>query len=260
MSRRTRDKQLQKLAARRAAERRRQRRQRIVAGVVAGALGLGAVGFAGWVFLFGGNGEGRAGPQAGPSASPSPSPEVPVACDGSMPRQAREEKRMYDAPPKMQIDRRTDYTAVMETSCGTIELELFADRTPVTVNNFVFLAREGFYDGLTFHRVIPEFMIQGGDPNGDGSGGPGYQFRDEIVNRLEFTEPGLLAMANSGEDTNGSQFFITTSEPRHLDGRHTIFGRVAKGMDAVRQIEAVGSPEGAPSELVYIERVRIKES
>jgi cyclophilin family peptidyl-prolyl cis-trans isomerase len=259
MGRRTREKQLRRLAERRAAERRRRRRQRVIAGVVAGALALGAVGFAGYVFLLGSEEE-RSRPAAGP-ASPSPSvtPELPVACGGRMPPQAEEEKRMYNAPPKMQIDPKKRYTAVMDTSCGRIELELFADLTPKTVNNFVFLAREGFYDGLTFHRIIPEFMIQGGDPLGDGTGGPGYQFEDEIVKRLKFTEPGLLAMANSGPDTNGSQFFITTSEPKHLNGLHTIFGRVTSGTDAVRKIEAVGSPSGAPSERVYIERVRILE-
>jgi cyclophilin family peptidyl-prolyl cis-trans isomerase len=259
MGRRTREKQLRRLAERRAAERRRRRRQRVIAGVVAGALALGAVGFAGYVFLLGGEEE-RSRPQAGP-ASPSPSvaPELPVACGGRMPPQAGEEKQMSSVPPRMQIDPKKRYTAVMDTSCGRIELELFADLTPKTVNNFVFLAREGFYDGLTFHRIIPEFMIQGGDPLGDGTGGPGYQFEDEIVKRLKFTEPGLLAMANSGQDTNGSQFFITTSEPKHLNGLHTIFGRVTSGMDAVRKIEAIGSPSGAPSERVFIERVRILE-
>lgn len=259
MSRRTRDKQLRKLAARRAAERSRRRRQRIIAGVVAGALGLGAVGLAGWVFLFGGEEDERSRPQAGPSASPSPTPEQAVACDAKVPAGVEEEKPMYDAPPEMQIDPKKDYTAIMDTSCGRIELELFADQTPVTVNNFVFLAREGFYDGLIFHRVIPDFVLQGGDPKGDGSGGPGYQFEDEIVKRLKFNEPGLLAMANSGKDTNGSQFFITTGEPKHLNGLHTIFGRVTDGMDVVRQIEALGSPQGTTSARVYIDRVRITE-
>ena len=261
MSRRTRDKQLQKLAARRAAERRRRRRQRVIAGVVAGALAFGGVGYAGWLFLFAGDDGNRAAPTTGPTATPttSPSAELPVACDAKVPREAEEEKPMFDAPPEMQIDPKKEYTAVMYTSCGQIELDLFAKETPVTVNNFVFLAREGFYDGLTFHRVIPDFVLQGGDPKGDGSGGPGYQFEDEIVDRLKFTEPGLLAMANSGPDTNGSQFFITTGTPEHLNGLHTIFGRVTKGMDAVRQIEALGSPEGAPQAQVYIERVRIVE-
>jgi peptidyl-prolyl cis-trans isomerase B (cyclophilin B) len=259
MSRKTRDKQLRRLAALRAAERKRQRRQRIIAGVVAGALGLGGVGLAGWVFVFGDEGERRSRPQAGPSGSPSPTPQLPVACDAEVPAGAEEEKPMYDVPPEMQIDPKKEYTAIMDTSCGRIELELFADRTPVTVNNFVFLAREGFYDGLTFHRVIPDFVLQGGDPKGDGTGGPGYQFDDEIVKRLKFSEPGLLAMANSGKDTNGSQFFITTGQPKHLNGLHTIFGRVTDGRDVVREIEALGSPEGTTSARIYIERVRIME-
>jgi peptidyl-prolyl cis-trans isomerase B (cyclophilin B) len=159
----------------------------------------------------------------------------------------------------MRIDPKAEYAAVMETSCGRIELELFARETPTTVNNFVFLAREGFYDGLTFHRVIPDFVLQGGDPQGDGSGGPGYAFEDEIVKRLKFDEPGLLAMANSGPDTNGSQFFITTGLPTHLNGLHTIFGRVTKSMGVVREIEALGSPEGAPQAQIYIDQVTIVE-
>jgi peptidyl-prolyl cis-trans isomerase B (cyclophilin B) len=259
MSRKTRDKQLRRLAARRAAERKRQRRQRIIAGLVAGALGLGGVGLAGWVFLLGDEDDRPSRPQAGPSASPTPTPQLPVACEAKVPAGAEEEKPMYDGPPEMQIDPKKEYTAIMDTSCGRIELELFADQTPITVNNFVFLAGEGFYDGLTFHRVIPDFVLQGGDPKGDGTGGPGYQFEDEIVKRLKFTEPGLLAMANSGKDTNGSQFFITTGEPKHLNGLHTIFGRVTDGMDVVRQIEALGSPEGTTSAQIYIERVRITE-
>jgi peptidyl-prolyl cis-trans isomerase B (cyclophilin B) len=261
MGRRTRQKQLQRLAARREAERRRRRRQRVVAGTVAGALALGGVGYAGAVFLIGDDEDQRSRPQAGPTASPSPSasPELTVACDAEIPAAADEEKEQYARPPRMRIDPKAEYAAVMDTSCGRVELELFARETPTTVNNFVFLAREGFYDGLTFHRVIPDFVLQGGDPQGDGSGGPGYAFEDEIVKRLKFDEPGLLAMANSGPDTNGSQFFITTGMPTHLNGLHTIFGRVTKGMSVVREIEALGSPEGALQAQIYIEQVTIVE-
>ena len=149
--------------------------------------------------------------------------------------------------------------ATLHTNHGAIVLELFDDDAPKTVENFTTLARDGFYDGVTFHRVIPDFMIQGGDPTGTGSGGPGYQFEDEIVDRLKFNEPFLLAMANSGPGTNGSQFFITTGEPKHLNGLHTIFGRVTKGKDAVKEIEARGTSAGPPTETVYIERVRIQE-
>src|SRR5919106_4163950 len=196
MARKTRRRQLQKLADRRAAERRRRRRQRIIAGVVAGAVAVGGLGVAALAFL---GGEERDRPQAGPETSPSPETKL-VACGGEMPRKAEEEKPMYDKPPKMQIDPEASYTAVMDTSCGTIELELFADQTPVTVNNFLFLAREGFYDGLTFHRIIPDFVLQGGDPAGDGSGGAGGQVGGEIVEPLQFNEAVLLGMGDSGED------------------------------------------------------------
>jgi peptidyl-prolyl cis-trans isomerase B (cyclophilin B) len=254
MGRKTRERQLRRLAERRAAERRRRRRQRIVAGVVAGAVALGGIGVAAFAFL---GGPDRQAEAAKPGASPSP--EKPVACGGTVPRAAGEEKPMYDEAPKMQIDPSKEYTATLNTSCGTIELELFAKDTPVTVNNFVFLAEKGFYDGLTFHRIIPDFVLQGGDPRGDGTGGPGYEFKDEIVPSLKFDRPYLLAMANSGKDTNGSQFFITTGEPKHLNGLHTIFGRVTKGKDAVKAIEAVGSADGTPSQTVYIEKATITE-
>jgi cyclophilin family peptidyl-prolyl cis-trans isomerase len=254
MGRKTRERQLRRLAERRAAERRRRRRQRIVAGVVAGAVALGGIGVAAFAFL---GSPDRKAEAAKPGASPSP--EQPVACGGTVPRAAGEEKPMYDEAPKMQIDPSKDYTATLKTSCGTIELELFAKDTPVTVNNFVFLAEKGFYDGLTFHRIIPDFVLQGGDPKGDGTGGPGYEFKDEIVPSLKFDRPYLLAMANSGKDTNGSQFFITTGEPKHLNGLHTIFGKVTKGKDAVKAIEAVGSADGTPSQTVYIEKATITE-
>jgi cyclophilin family peptidyl-prolyl cis-trans isomerase len=263
MGKRTRQRQLQKLAERRAAERRRQRRRRLIVQVTAGVLAVGGLGVAAFAFL---GGDEPSTPQAGPtpgpttSASPSPSPEaLPVACGAEKPKAAKEEKQMFDQAPKMEIDPKKDYTAVMKTSCGTIELELFAKDTPKTVNNFVFLARQGFYDGLTFHRVIPGFMAQGGDPTGNGTGGPGYQFEDEIVDKLKFDKPGLLAMANSGPGTNGSQFFITTGEPTHLNGLHTIFGRVAKGMNAVKEIEALGTEAGTPTATIYIEKVTIQE-
>ena len=125
----------------------------------------------------------------------------------------------------------------METNKGTIEIELFADAAPVTVNNFVFLAREGFYNGVTFHRVIPNFVIQGGDPTGTGSGGPGYRFKDEFVGNPHKHGTGYLSMANAGPGTNGSQFFITHSPQPHLDGRHTVFGKVTSGMDVVNSIK-----------------------
>ncbi|MBN1286022.1 MAG: peptidylprolyl isomerase [Anaerolineae bacterium] len=137
----------------------------------------------------------------------------------------------WSAPPEMVIDPNKTYYATFVTAKGDIVVELFADQAPITVNNFVFLAREGFYDNTSFHRVIDGFMAQGGDPSGTGRGGPGYTFEDETDNGLTFDEPGLLAMANAGSDTNGSQFFITYAPTEWLDGNHTIFGKVIEGMD-----------------------------
>jgi len=143
----------------------------------------------------------------------------------------------YSEPPKMQIDTDRSYRAIIETDKGTIEAELFAGDAPKTVNNFVALARDGFYDGLTFHRVINNFMIQGGDPTGSGSGGPGYRFEDEVANNPNRHETGSLSMANAGPNTNGSQFFITHEPQPHLNGRHTVFGKVTSGQDVVDAIE-----------------------
>ena len=144
--------------------------------------------------------------------------------------------KQWNSPPPMTIDPKKNYTATMETSKGTIEIELFAKDAPKTVNNFVFLAREGFYDGVTFHRVIPNFMIQGGDPTGSGRGGPGYKFEDEVRTNPNKHGTGSLSMANAGPNTNGSQFFITHSPQPHLDGKHTVFGKVTSGMDVVNAI------------------------
>ena len=127
------------------------------------------------------------------------------------------------------------YTATIETEKGNLVLELFASDVPMTVNNFVSLAREGFYDGLTFHRVIPDFMVQGGCPIGDGTGGPGYQFDDEITEHTHVA--GALSMANSGPNTNGSQFFITYTPQHHLDGDHSVFGQLVEGADVLESIE-----------------------
>lgn len=128
-------------------------------------------------------------------------------------------------------------TATIETPRGTIKLELFADKTPKTVANFEKLAKSGFYDGLTFHRVIADFMIQGGCPLGTGTGGPGYQFEDEFHPDLKHSDPGILSMANSGPNTNGSQFFITHVPCSWLNGKHTVFGKVLEGQDVVDSIQ-----------------------
>ena len=143
----------------------------------------------------------------------------------------------YDSPPDMQIDPDTDYRATIETDKGTIEVKLYPEHAPKTVNNFVSLARDGFYDGLVFHRVIPNFMIQGGDPTGTGRGGPGYKFEDEVKDNPLKHETGSLSMANAGPNTNGSQFFITHAPQPHLNGRHTVFGKVMDGQDVVDAVE-----------------------
>ncbi len=142
----------------------------------------------------------------------------------------------YSAPPAMIIDPKKRYTATFKTEKGNFAVELFADKAPKTVNNFVFLAREKFYDGVTFHRVIRDFMAQSGDPGGTGTGGPGYQFVDEFHPALRHDGPGILSMANAGPNTNGSQFFITHRATPHLDNKHSVFGKVVTGMDVVLSI------------------------
>jgi cyclophilin family peptidyl-prolyl cis-trans isomerase len=145
--------------------------------------------------------------------------------------------KQYRSAPPLTIDPRKHYSATIHTNKGDIVIDLLAQTAPLTVNNFVFLAREGFYDGITFHRVIRNFMAQTGDPTGTGRGGPGYSFKDEpSALRLHHDGPGIVSMANAGPNTNGSQFFITHVATPHLDGRHAIFGRVTKGMDVVLSI------------------------
>src|SRR3954452_17879947 len=143
----------------------------------------------------------------------------------------------YSAPPPMAIDTNKTYTATFDTSRGRIVCELYPKDAPSTVNNFVFLAREGFYNGTKFHRVIPDFMIQGGDPQGTGSGGPGYKFADETRGNPHKHQRGSLSMANAGPNTNGSQFFITHVKTDWLDGKHTVFGQVLTGQDVVNAVQ-----------------------
>ena len=144
--------------------------------------------------------------------------------------------KQWSSPPAMQIDPKKTYHATIETSKGTIEIEFYTENAPKTVNNFVFLAREGFYDGVSFHRVISDFMIQGGDPTGTGRGGPGYKFEDEIKGNPLTHDTGVISMANAGPNTNCSQFFITHSPQPHLNGKHTVFGKVISGQDVVNAI------------------------
>ena len=144
--------------------------------------------------------------------------------------------QQWSKPPTMEIDTKKAYSAILTTDKGEITIVLFADKTPNTVNNFVFLSRQGFYDGTIFHRVIADFMAQGGDPTGTGMGGPGYRFTDEFNNSLRHDKPGVLSMANSGPNTNGSQFFITHIKTPWLDKKHSVFGQVTEGMQVLLSI------------------------
>jgi cyclophilin family peptidyl-prolyl cis-trans isomerase len=167
--------------------------------------------------------------------------------------------KQWSTPPEMQIDPNKKYKAHMETDNGTMVIELFADKTPKTVNNFVFLAREGFYDGIIFHRVIDNFMVQGGDPAGTGTGGPGYRFEDEFHPSLKHDKQGILSMANAGPGTNGSQFFITHGPTPHLDNKHSVFGQVVDGLDVLMSIPA-RDPNNRNAPAVKIISVTIQES
>lgn len=164
----------------------------------------------------------------------------------------------FNQAPKLAIDLSKTYTAEIVTERGTMTIELFADKAPLTVNNFVYLATQGYYDGTTFHRVIANFMVQGGDPSGTGRGGPGYKFKDEFDPSLRFDRRGLLAMANAGPGTNGSQFFITHTPTPHLNNRHTIFGEITDGEDVLMAIR-VRDPMRDPNPGDKIERIDIYE-
>ena len=160
--------------------------------------------------------------------------------------------------PALTIDPKQKYTAILHTDKGDIKLQLFADKTPKTVNNFVFLARQGFYDNTLFHRVIADFMVQGGDPTGTGRGGPGYRFADEFHPSLRHDKPGMLSMANAGPGTNGSQFFITHVATPWLDNKHSVFGQVIEGMDVVNSIPP-RDPQKLDAPAVHITSVTILE-
>ncbi|HVX22999.1 MAG TPA: peptidylprolyl isomerase [Acidimicrobiales bacterium] len=181
------------------------------------------------------------------------SQEIPAA-DGSSPK-----RQTFDAEPPMVIDPEKRYTATMVTSKGTMVIELDAVGAPKTVNNFVFLSRFHYYDGVVFHRIIPGFVIQGGDPEGTGRGGPGYRFADELPKPGRY-QIGSLAMANAGPNTNGSQFFIISGpDGAALPPQYSLFGSVVSGGDVVQAIEAVGTRSGSPTERVVIEAVTVEE-
>jgi cyclophilin family peptidyl-prolyl cis-trans isomerase len=181
--------------------------------------------------------------------TPCPNP------DGSSPKQQK-----FDGPPPMCIDSNKRYTARMETTKGTMTISLDPIAAPQTVNNFVFLARYHYFDGIVFHRIIPGFVLQGGDPTGTGTGGPGYRFADELPSAGRY-ELGSLAMANAGPNTNGSQFFVISGpDGVRLPPQYSLFGKVISGADVVAAIDKVGSRSGKPTETVTIESVTITES
>ncbi|MBI4616092.1 MAG: peptidylprolyl isomerase [Planctomycetes bacterium] len=167
--------------------------------------------------------------------------------------------KKYTAAPPMSIDPKKKYSATFKTDKGDFVVELHADKAPKTVNNFVFLARDKFYDGVTFHRVIKGFMAQGGDPTGTGTGDAGYKFADEFHPSLKHAGPGILSMANAGPNTNGSQFFITHGSTSHLDNKHSVFGKVVKGMEVVLAIPE-RDPSRAKAPGTAIKSIEISES
>jgi cyclophilin family peptidyl-prolyl cis-trans isomerase len=291
MSKRSRDRQLAKLAARRQAERTAaSRRRSLITGAVVGVLALIVTVVGMGVFL--GGDDSPASPSTPPTTSPSgsasPSPEPgtktgtvtptaatesgDVACGADAPPEAGEPKPQFAGPPTMTIDEKATYTAALETSCGTIVIELDAARAPQTVNSFVFLAEKGYFDGQYFHRLDTSIdVIQGGDPTGSGAGGPGYSIPDELNGKLTYT-PGTIAMANAGPNTGGSQFFIITGpDGTNLDANpnYTIFGKVVEGLPVAVRIQRLPilDPQAAaegdllgqrPRDAVYIEKVTIR--
>jgi cyclophilin family peptidyl-prolyl cis-trans isomerase len=197
-----------------------------------------------------------------PEAEPAAESAASTTLDGERPLadlSPAERNNYYNEPPPTVIDTSKEYEAVITTEKGEMRFRLFDDETPITVNNFVFLANQGFYDNTTFHRVLEDFMAQAGDPTGTGSGGPGYQFEDEFVDSLSFDQRGLLAMANAGPGTNGSQFFVTFNAEgsSHLTGAHTIFGELIEGDDVLSAITLRNPGSDTPADV--IERIDIVE-
>lgn len=289
MSKRSRERQLAKLAARRQAERSAAAKRRsLITGIGGGVLAL-VVLLVGVNVLFGGDDTGPPSPSpaVSPTTTPSPSAEPgaqtgtvtptaanesgEVACGAEEPAEAGEPKPQFAGPPPMKIDAKATYTATVETSCGTIVIQLDAKRAPRTVNSFVFLARKGYFDGQYFHRLDTSIdVIQGGDPSGTGADGPGYAIPDELKGNESYT-PGTLAMANSGPNTGGSQFFIITGPAgTNLDGNpnYTIFGKVIEGLRVAQRIQVlpIVDPDAAdlsgqrPSAAVYIGKITIRKT
>jgi peptidylprolyl isomerase len=246
-------------AAREEALRQRRNRRLIAVGVVV----LVVVGMA--FYASRDKEEGSGTPVADATKAPAE-----AACDAEAPETPS--PKQYNAPPKMALDDGVDYGAVIHTSCGDITMDLLEDEAPLTVNNFVFLARDGFYDGLTWHRIVSNFVIQGGDPEGTGQGGPGYQFADELPKKASDYVYGAVAMANSGPDTNGSQFFIVVHEPADkpagLQALYSLFGKADKAsfetIGEIARQETMGGNDPAQADMpvtpVYIESIEITES
>jgi peptidyl-prolyl cis-trans isomerase B (cyclophilin B) len=258
--RKTRHRQLARVAVRRQAERRRRQRQRatVIAVALVVALIGGVVAFAAFT-----------GSETPPAASGTPTPQ-PVACGATAPADASKQPQEFANPPPMKIDPKKTYTATLDTSCGTIAIQLLADEAPETVNSFMFLAGKGYFDGTHFHRIDTSIdIIQGGDPTGTGEGRPGYTIPDELTGNESYG-PGVVAMANAGPNTGGSQFFIVYGPKGHnLDSapNYTIFGRIVKGLAVVKRIAKIpvqdtsAGPAGQqPSETVYIDKVTVAVS
>jgi peptidyl-prolyl cis-trans isomerase B (cyclophilin B) len=263
-SRRTRERQLAKLAERRRKARTRRRRQRILAMSLALVVAFGGLGFAGYAFFL-------KSPKKQPAASAThtPSPSATpggVACGGTVPKASEVQKKTYRKAPKMTIDRKKTYTATVKTSCGTIAFRLDQKLAPKTVNSFVFLAGKHFFDGLIFHRIHKDFVIQGGDPTGSGSGGPGYKTVDPPPKDAKYPV-GTVAMAKGGDEptgTAGSQFFIVIGQEAQLPADYAIIGKVINGQDVAERIGALPienqATDGRPTQTVYIEKLTIKVS
>jgi cyclophilin family peptidyl-prolyl cis-trans isomerase len=229
-------------------------------GVLALALPLALAGCGGGDEPAGDAGDaGPATSTAADSGTTTGSTEAASAAECPPAEGAAERTESFDAAPPMCLTPGVDYSAVLTTDAGEVTVDLLEEKAPQTVNNFVFLARHKYYEGVTFHRVIPGFMIQGGDPQGTGAGGPGYEFADELPQEGEY-RIGSMAMANAGPETNGSQFFVVTGDSGvSLPPDYSLFGQVTEGMETVTAIEADGSPQGRPRTVHTIEKVEIRE-
>lgn len=259
------------------------RRRRLRNGAIGAAAGVAVI-FGGIAILSGGNDQATPTPSSSVSPSPTVSitpdgkptktgevtaaatPPGQIACDGQVPDGWTEPKPQFDEPPtpKSVLEPKTTYTAVVRTSCGTFAFELLRNVAPQTVASFVFLAEQGSFDGVWFHRIAPDFVIQTGDPQGTGAGGPGYGFGIEVDPALNFDHIGQVAMARGADpSSNGSQWFVTTGEASHLNQEYTIFGDLTTGLDVVKDIGAVpatGTNGDTPTLAVYVESVTIETS